>query len=219
MTSCLLRVRVHSSMIGLSAGPGAPSETRILGQFGAAHRLQHRQPHRLLRGVGEDVVVGTAAGARVDRAQHGLAHLVAAPRHCAPHRSYFELYGGFRLRRVRGGPAHGLAVTRCLEIFSEASRRLPDDLKARLPSIAWGIWPAQATSIATTMRTWPRSTCGTRCKSTCHRCAQRSRRSLLRSIRRRHDRRATADQRCVIRRAMLRPRIKHSVVSSTDIAQ
>jgi hypothetical protein len=42
---------------------------------------------------------------------------------------------------------------------------------------------------------------------------------LLRSIRRRHDRRATADQRCVIRRAMLRPRIKHSVVSSTDIAQ
>jgi uncharacterized protein with HEPN domain len=29
------------------------------------------------------------------------------------------------------------AVTRCLEIISEASRRLPDDLKARYPSIAW----------------------------------------------------------------------------------
>ena len=29
------------------------------------------------------------------------------------------------------------AVTRCLEIISEASRRLPDDLKARHPSIAW----------------------------------------------------------------------------------
>ena len=29
------------------------------------------------------------------------------------------------------------AVTRCLEIVSEASRRLPDDLKARHPSIAW----------------------------------------------------------------------------------
>jgi uncharacterized protein with HEPN domain len=28
-------------------------------------------------------------------------------------------------------------VTRCLEIISEASRRLPDDLKARHPSIAW----------------------------------------------------------------------------------
>ena len=29
------------------------------------------------------------------------------------------------------------AVARCLEIVSEASRRLPDDLKARHPSIAW----------------------------------------------------------------------------------
>jgi uncharacterized protein with HEPN domain len=29
------------------------------------------------------------------------------------------------------------AVTRCLEIISEASRRLPEDLKARHPSIAW----------------------------------------------------------------------------------
>jgi uncharacterized protein with HEPN domain len=29
------------------------------------------------------------------------------------------------------------AVTRCLEIISEASRRLPDDLKARHSSIAW----------------------------------------------------------------------------------
>src|ERR1035437_7551574 len=29
------------------------------------------------------------------------------------------------------------AVTRCLEIVSEASRRLPDDMKRRYPSIAW----------------------------------------------------------------------------------
>ena len=29
------------------------------------------------------------------------------------------------------------AATRCLEIISEASRRLPDDLKARHPSIQW----------------------------------------------------------------------------------
>ena len=29
------------------------------------------------------------------------------------------------------------AVTRCLEIISEASRRLPDDLKTRQPSIGW----------------------------------------------------------------------------------
>jgi uncharacterized protein with HEPN domain len=29
------------------------------------------------------------------------------------------------------------AVTRCLEIISEASHRLPEDLKARHPAIAW----------------------------------------------------------------------------------
>jgi uncharacterized protein with HEPN domain len=29
------------------------------------------------------------------------------------------------------------AVIRCLEIISEASRRLPDDMKARHPSSAW----------------------------------------------------------------------------------
>jgi uncharacterized protein with HEPN domain len=29
------------------------------------------------------------------------------------------------------------AITRCLEIISEASRRLPDELKARHPSIKW----------------------------------------------------------------------------------
>jgi len=29
------------------------------------------------------------------------------------------------------------AVTRCPEIISEASRRLPDELKARYPDIAW----------------------------------------------------------------------------------
>jgi uncharacterized protein with HEPN domain len=30
------------------------------------------------------------------------------------------------------------AVIRCLEIISEASRRLPDDLKMRHPAIPWG---------------------------------------------------------------------------------
>ena len=29
------------------------------------------------------------------------------------------------------------AVTRCLEIISEASRRLPDELRARHPAISW----------------------------------------------------------------------------------
>jgi uncharacterized protein with HEPN domain len=29
------------------------------------------------------------------------------------------------------------AVTRCLEIIAEASRRLPDEMKTRYPAIAW----------------------------------------------------------------------------------
>jgi len=32
---------------------------------------------------------------------------------------------------------HLYAVTRCLEIISEASRRLPETLKSRHPSIPW----------------------------------------------------------------------------------
>jgi uncharacterized protein with HEPN domain len=41
------------------------------------------------------------------------------------------------------------AVIRCLEIISEASRRLPAEVKARHPSIAWKRWPGQGASIAT----------------------------------------------------------------------
>jgi uncharacterized protein with HEPN domain len=44
---------------------------------------------------------------------------------------------GFDYDRFRADPRTVYAVTRCLEIISEASRRLPDDLKARHPSIAW----------------------------------------------------------------------------------
>ncbi len=44
-----------------------------------------------------------------------------------------------RLRGIRGRPAHGLCrdALSDYEIISEALRRLPDDLKARHPSIAW----------------------------------------------------------------------------------
>ena len=47
-----------------------------------------------------------------------------------------EFFAGFdrdRFTKVRTL----YAVTRCLEIISEASRRLPGDLKARHPAIAW----------------------------------------------------------------------------------
>jgi uncharacterized protein with HEPN domain len=44
---------------------------------------------------------------------------------------------GFDRDRFQGDLRTVYAVTRCLEIISEASRRLPDALKARHPSIAW----------------------------------------------------------------------------------
>jgi uncharacterized protein with HEPN domain len=44
---------------------------------------------------------------------------------------------GFDYERFRDDLRTVYAVTRCLEIISEASRRLPDDLKARHPAIAW----------------------------------------------------------------------------------
>jgi uncharacterized protein with HEPN domain len=44
---------------------------------------------------------------------------------------------GFDNESFAADPRTVYAVTRCLELVSEASRRLPDDLKARHPSIAW----------------------------------------------------------------------------------
>src|SRR5438045_7917123 len=44
---------------------------------------------------------------------------------------------GFDYEAFVSDPRTAYAVTRCLEIISEASRRLPDDLKARHPAIAW----------------------------------------------------------------------------------
>lgn len=44
---------------------------------------------------------------------------------------------GFDYEAFVADPRTVYAVTRCLEIISEASRRLPDDLKARHPPIAW----------------------------------------------------------------------------------
>jgi uncharacterized protein with HEPN domain len=57
-------------------------------------------------------------------------------------------------------------VERCLEVVSEASRRLPDELKAAHPEIAWrkvaGIGPASATCCATTTTRSTRASSGTR---------------------------------------------------------
>jgi len=44
---------------------------------------------------------------------------------------------GFRRDSFKSDVRTVYAVTRCLEIISEASRRLPDALKARHPEISW----------------------------------------------------------------------------------
>jgi len=44
---------------------------------------------------------------------------------------------GFVYEAFRDDARTVYAVTRCLEIISEASRRLPDEMKKRYPSIAW----------------------------------------------------------------------------------
>jgi uncharacterized protein with HEPN domain len=48
-----------------------------------------------------------------------------------------EFVRGFTLTTFKNDLRTIYAVTRCLEIISEASRRLPDEIKARHPSIAW----------------------------------------------------------------------------------
>lgn len=48
-----------------------------------------------------------------------------------------QFAAGFDDKAFRDDLRTVYAVTRCLEIISEASRRLPDELKARHPSIAW----------------------------------------------------------------------------------
>jgi|SRR5580658_7384327 Protein of unknown function DUF86 len=48
-----------------------------------------------------------------------------------------EFVAGLGYEAFRDDTRTVYAVTRCLEIISEASRRLPDEIKARHPSIAW----------------------------------------------------------------------------------
>jgi uncharacterized protein with HEPN domain len=48
-----------------------------------------------------------------------------------------QFVGGFDRDRFKADLRTVYAVTRCLEVISEASRRLPDALKSRHPAIAW----------------------------------------------------------------------------------
>ena len=49
----------------------------------------------------------------------------------------FEFAGNLSLTQFESDLRTVYAVTRCLEIISEASRRLPPEIKARHPSIPW----------------------------------------------------------------------------------
>lgn len=51
--------------------------------------------------------------------------------------SAWMFVSGFTYEAFRADPRTVYAVTRCLEIISEASRRLPDDVKDRHPHIPW----------------------------------------------------------------------------------
>jgi uncharacterized protein with HEPN domain len=48
-----------------------------------------------------------------------------------------EFVEGFTYVRFTESRLHSYAVTRALEIISEASRRLPDDLRDRHPRLPW----------------------------------------------------------------------------------
>ena len=63
---------------------------------------------------------------------------IAALRDIAHHSDLaLSFSAGFDCKAFMADPRTVYAVTRCLEIISEASPCLPDDLKARHPSIAW----------------------------------------------------------------------------------
>src|SRR5207253_10036978 len=81
-------------------------------------------------------------------------------------RSHIELVerflGDLDYEAFRNDPLRFYGVTRCLEIISEASRRLPEDLKARIHRFRGKRWPAPATCTATTTKASKRMTCGLR---------------------------------------------------------
>ena len=69
------------------------------------------------------------------------------------------------------------AVIRCLEIISEASRKLPEDLKARHPQIPWIDLPPQEMSTAMSMRTSSIRSSGELSNTALSRCAMSLRRN------------------------------------------
>jgi uncharacterized protein with HEPN domain len=61
-----------------------------------------------------------------------------AQRHCIEYRPGAIVRRRFYVSTVQADRRTVYAVIRCLEIISEASRRLADDVKERHPDIEWG---------------------------------------------------------------------------------
>jgi uncharacterized protein with HEPN domain len=64
-----------------------------------------------------------------------------------------EFVGGLTAQQFGRDVLRVYAVTRCLEIISEASRRLPTEIKDRHPISLGAIWQGLGTSTVTTMTT------------------------------------------------------------------
>ena len=107
-------------------------------------------PHRLSLPVGVNRIDGDAASRRIPapaskapsrRGRFRQSRLMLSPRaRPRPHRKEIKgnhIAARFVLDHIKDDNLRLYAVTRCLEIISEASRRLPQELKARHPSIEW----------------------------------------------------------------------------------
>ena len=64
-----------------------------------------------------------------------------------------QLVEGFDRNTFKADLRTVYAVTRCLEIISKASQRLPGELKSRHPAISWRQMAAAGSVIVTIMRT------------------------------------------------------------------
>jgi uncharacterized protein with HEPN domain len=78
---------------------------------------------------------------------------------------------GYTFETFSSDELHLYAVTRCLEVISEASRRLSDELKARHLGSHGSKWLELEMSTAMTTRMLPRSASGMLFSLPCRRCA------------------------------------------------
>jgi len=77
---------------------------------------------------------------------------------------------GFSFDQFRDSQLHFYAVTRALEIISEASKRLPDEVCARHPELPWQDMRDAGTRIGTAMTMLSSPLFGRPCRNIYRRC-------------------------------------------------